>query len=606
MEPQRVERRLTTILSADVVGYSRLMGDEEAGTLAALKALRQELIDPKAKQYKGRTIKVMGDGALMEFASVVNAVTFAVDVQCTMRQRNVDVPQEKQITYRIGINIGDVIVEDDDIFGDGVNVAARLEGLAEPGGICVRRNVRNQVRDKLDLTFEDLGEIEVKNIVRPIRAFRVVLDQKASEFMTPVAQDIAKSRHPESPNPPLPDKPSIAILPFEPLGEDATTRNLAKGFAEDLATALTRLGSLFVIGCAATGAYQHRVIAPEEVGRKLGVRFLLNGNVEKADRRVRLNAQLIDAATGQQVWAERFDREVDDLFAVRDDVTLSVVSNLGVKLSRGEMDRLRRRESNDLEAWLLHSEGLSLMLRENPEDTHRAKELFQKAIDLDPGFVSAYANLGWANWHESRRKWSADPEDSLEMAMELAAKAVSIDDANGYAHALWAGIHLLRRAHDDAVAAGELSIALAPNAPSNHAVYGWVLMHAGQVDEAATHLETAIRLMPSYPSWFSFQHAHALVLAQRYEEAVTALSQFLTRDALPFNRVDAHLLLALSYAGIGQDERARAEIEQALASNPGITSAHFRERERLFHDLDAVEQRARRLELLGLRIDRRT
>jgi TolB-like protein/class 3 adenylate cyclase len=344
MEPQDVERRLTTILSADVVGYSRLMGEDEAGTLAALKAHRKELIEPKAAQYHGRTVKLMGDGALMEFGSVVDAALFAIEVQCAMRDRNAGVPEDRQIIYRVGINIGDIIVEGDDIYGDGVNVASRLEGLAEAGGICVARNVRNQVRDKLDLDLDDLGEVEVKNIARPVRVFRVVLDDKAAALVTPLVEEAAKPQRrwwpiaaavmilfafggalwwqPWAPDVeradiemmafPLPDKPSIAVLPFDNLSGDPQHERLADGITEDIIADLSRYPDLFVIARNSVFTYKGKPVKVQEVAEDLGVRYVLEGSIQTDGNQARVTVQLIDALDGHHLWVERHgDRPVD-------------------------------------------------------------------------------------------------------------------------------------------------------------------------------------------------------------------------------------------------------------------------------------------------------
>ena len=369
MEP-REQRRLLAVLSSDVVGYSRLMGRDEAGTLSALKAHRQQIVEPKAAQYRGRTVKLMGDGALMEFGSVVDAVRFAVEFQCAMRESNAGVPEDRQILYRIGINIGDIIVDGDDIHGDGVNIAARLQGLAEPGGICVARNVYNQIKGKLDLDLEHLGEKNVKNIAEPVTVYRIVLDDKAAALVTPVAgapARVARARRwqaaaaavvvvsalgallwwqpwkPEFPPAsiermaqPLPDKPSIAVLPFDNLGGDSQQTYFAEGMAEDLITDLSHLSGIFVIARNSSWAYKDKPTKVQQIAEDLGVRYVLEGSVRRDGELIRINAQLIDALNGHHVWADRYDGSAAEVFALQDKVIRQIVAALAVNLTPGE------------------------------------------------------------------------------------------------------------------------------------------------------------------------------------------------------------------------------------------------------------------------------
>ncbi|MEE9297182.1 MAG: adenylate/guanylate cyclase domain-containing protein, partial [Phycisphaerae bacterium] len=425
MEPQRDERKLTTILAADVVGFSRLMGEDEAGTLNALKADRKELIEPKAAQYHGRIVKLLGDGILMEFTSVVDAVLFGVEVQCALRERNAAMPDDRQIVYRIGINIGDIIVDGDDIYGDGVNVAARLEGLAEPGGICIQRNVRDQIRDKLDLTLEDLGEVEVKNIARPIRVFNVVLDDKAEVLVTPVRAAPIKTGHrrwvvaaaaavalvaavggvfwwqpwvpgldPASLDKmafPLPDKPSIAVLPFTNMSEDPGQEYFADGMTEDLITDLSKISGLFVIARTSTFTYKGKSMKVREIAQELGVRYVLEGSVRLAGDRVRINAQLIDATTGGHLWADRYDGSLANIFSLQDKVTEKIVAALALKLTDSEQAQLRRKPTDNLEAYDYYLRAKQGAYSYDGEGFADALSLYEKAVALDPKFAEAYA-----------------------------------------------------------------------------------------------------------------------------------------------------------------------------------------------------------------------
>ncbi len=347
MAEARVQRRLAAILAADVAGYSRLMGADEEGTLAALKELRRELADPKIKEHRGRIVKTTGDGLLVEFASVVDAVRCAVEVQQEMAERNVGVPEEQRIQFRIGINLGDIIKDGRDIYGDGVNVAARLEALAEPGGICVNRVVRDQVRDKLDFAFEDAGEQRVKNIARPLRVYHVRPGQVANEEMSAAQPPLA-----------LPDKPSLAVLPFTNMSGDPEQEFVSDGIAEDVISALSHYPSLFVIARNSTFTYKGRAVDVKQVGRELGVRYVLEGGVRKAGNRIRVTAQLIEAETGNHVWANRYDRDLADIFAVQDEITHALTTALTPAIADAELRRAIRKPPESLDAWAAYQRGL--------------------------------------------------------------------------------------------------------------------------------------------------------------------------------------------------------------------------------------------------------
>jgi adenylate cyclase len=463
VEPQHEERRLTTILSADVVGYSRLMADDESGTLAQLKTHRKELFEPKTTEYHGRTVKLMGDGTLMEFASVVDAVNFAVDVQQAMVQRNASVPEDCQIKYRVGINIGDVIVEGDDIYGDGVNIAARLEGLAEPGGICVARNVFNQVRNKVELGFENLGEQAVKNIAEPVGVYRIALREKNAR---PVAYELEA--------PPLPDKPSIAVLPFENMSGDPEQEFFADGMAEEIITALSRYRWFFVIARNSSFTYKGRAVDVTQVAKELGVRYVLEGSVRKAGNRVRVTAQLIDATTGSHIWAERYDRELDDIFALQDEITETIVAAVEPELGAVERERAGRRPPGNLDAWGLYQRGLWHFYADPTRcGMDEAKRLFQRACELDPGFAAAYAELAWTHESDIHRGLTDDPEASLEQAARAAEKAVALDARDAAGRCALGRVHIFRRAYDKAIAEMEEAVGLNTSFDRAFTVSAW-------------------------------------------------------------------------------------------------------------------------------------
>ena len=374
-----VERRLAAILAADVAGYSRLMGEDEEGTLAALKAIRRELGDPRITEHRGRIVKTTGDGMLVEFPSVVDAVRCAVEVQREMALRNTEIPAERRIEFRFGINLGDIIIEDDDIYGDGVNVAARLEALAEPGGICVSRVVRDQVRDKLDFAFEDLGEQQVKNIARPIRVYRI-----------PIAENVA-SKVPLA----RPDKPSLAVLPFQNMTGDAEQEYFVDGIVEEITTAMSRLPWLFVIARNSSFTYKDKTVDVKHVARELGVRYVLEGSVRKAGNRVRITGQLIDTMTGGHIWADRFDGALDDIFELQDRVASNVVGAIEPRLVVSEMDRAARKPAESLDVYDLYLRALAHVHKYTEEDMREAINLMKRALLISPSYAPAAAMIGW-------------------------------------------------------------------------------------------------------------------------------------------------------------------------------------------------------------------
>ena len=432
MTAEHVERKLAAILSADVVGYSRLMGSDETGTLAALNTHRAELIDPKITEHHGRIVKTTGDGLLVEYASVVDAVRCAVEVQRGMAERNAEIPETSRIAFRIGINLGDVIVENDDIFGDGVNVAARLQELADPGGIIISRSTRDQVRDKLDLTLEDLGEQEVKNIARPVRTFRIAIDgvrrpvsKRAMPSMlprwavvgsiillvlagglvfalqriwTPDVQPVSMERMAY----PLPDKPSIAVLPFDNLSGDSSQDHIPDGITEDIITTLSQVSDLFVIARNSTFVYKGKPVKIQQVAEELGVRYVLEGSFRRSGETVRITAQLIDALNGSHLWAERYDRTMSDLFELQDEITGQIVAALRIRLTEGEQIRVHRLHTRNPEAWTLLNKGFEHFYRFNGSDMARARDWFEMAIEADREYALAYAMLAWTHWLDAQ------------------------------------------------------------------------------------------------------------------------------------------------------------------------------------------------------------
>jgi TolB-like protein/class 3 adenylate cyclase len=509
MAEERAQRRLAAILVADVVGYSRLTQLDEAGTLAALKSRRSEILQPVVSKHRGRIVKLMGDGVLVEFASAVNAVACAVELQEKMAGANAAVARDRWIVLRIGINLGDIIVEGGDLFGDGINVAARLEALAEPGGICISDDAHRQVRDKLDVAFEDAGEHHLKNIVRALRVFRV--------------RPAAGTPAPPS-NPVLPDRPSIAVLPFQNMSGDAEQEYFADGMVDDIITELSRMRWLFVIARNSSFTYKGRAVDVKQVGRALGVRYVLEGSVRKAGDRVRITGQLIDASTGSHLWADRFDGGLADIFDLQDRVTASVVAAIAPKLELAEIERAKRKPTDSLDAYDYYLRGLAGVHRWTREGNDEALKMFYRAIELDPEFASAY---GMAARCYSQRKtagWMTDRARETAEAERLAWQAAELGGDDPVA--LWtAGLALafVVGKLEDGATFTERALALNPNLAWAWLFSGWVNVWIGEPEVAIQRFAHAMRLSPQDPLYFQMQAgtAAAHFFAGRYAEAST-------------------------------------------------------------------------------------
>ena len=626
-----MERRLAAILAADVVGYSRLMGEDEAGTLMALKAHREKLIDPKVVEHKGRIVKTTGDGMLVEFPSVVEAVLCAVEIQKGMSERNAEVPEDRKMLYRIGINIGDVIIEGDDIYGDGVNVAARLEGLAEPGGICVRRVVRNQVRDKLSVGFQDMGEIEVKNIARPIRVFRVlpegVTPKPASRlgvgrpargwrigsavvalliigggigfWLKPWAPglDLASV---EGAAPPLPDKPSIAVLPFVNISDDPEQEYFADGMTDDLITDLSKISGLFVIARNTVFTYKGRAVNVQEVGRDLGVRYVLEGSVRRAGDRVRVNAQLIDAATGYHLWAERYDRDYTNVFAVQDEVIGRIVSALKVKLTSAEQTQLARLPTENLKAYDNYLRAEQHYYSGDPSRLRKSLIAYEEAIALDPEFAGAYAGYARAAVDVWRFNYIQFMPSALarKTAKDAANKALELNAGIPTAHSVLALMRMVEGEHASAIEAARRAVYLDPNNSDAYVNLTVVLGYAGQHTEALEAITTALRLNPKPPRYLQSYYGWSLFMNRQYERAIEVLEPIREEAGGMFGFGDSPgETLAMAYAMLGRQKEARAQIDGLLEQDPFSSLAyhrlhyqHYKRPEDLEFRLDALRR----------------
>jgi adenylate cyclase len=455
------------------------MGADEEGTLAALKAPRRELVDPKIKEYRGRIVKTTGDGMLVEFASVVDAVRCAVDIQRDMAGRNAGAAGDRRIEFRMGINVGDIIIDEGDIYGDGVNVAARLEALAEPGGICVSRVVRDQVRDKLDFAFEDQGEQQVKNIARPVHAFAVRLGSPASSpdsIRGPPADETPALQ----PAPlPLPDRPSIAVLPFQNMGGDPEQEYFADGMVEDILTALSRIRWLFVIARNSSFTYKGKAVDVKQVARELGVRYVLEGSVRRGGSRVRVTAQLIDAETGAHLWAERYDRDLTDIFAVQDEITASVAGIIEPALAQAEHQRIMRKPPERLDAWEAYQRGLFHCNKYGARTTRSHSVFFRQAIALDPNFAPGHYGYVFALWMDTSLYFSRPNAELLEAMLKEAHIAVALDDKDAMSHAALATALVMNGSFEAGLVEARAALALNPNNAQLIAIYGGALIHAG-------------------------------------------------------------------------------------------------------------------------------
>jgi adenylate cyclase len=573
MAEERIHRRLAAILAADVAGYSRLMGADEEGTLAALKTLRRELADPNIKEHRGRIVKSTGDGLLVEFASVVDAVRCAVEVQREMIERNAGVPAERRIEFRIGINLGDIIIDKRDIYGDGVNVAARLESLAAPGGICVSRVVRDQVRDKLGFAFEDMGEHQVKNIARPIRVDRIRLAVQAGV-------PFAGQSHPATGPPfalPLPDKPSVAVLPFTNMSGDPEQEFVSDGIAEDVITALSRYPSLFVIARNSSYTYKRSAVDVKQVGRELGVRYVLEGSVRKAGNRMRVTAQLVETGTGNHVWAERYDRDLADIFAVQDEITEALTTALTPTIADAELRRAMRRPPESLDTWAAYQRGLWHLSKANPDDDAIAQKFFEQAIDLDPTFAGCYSALALVELQAAAVYQKLDLIEAQISAEALARRAVALDGADAEARSCLGWALQARGDLEGALAEIERALAMSPNLAAAHGQRGATLIFSGRPKEGLAAVETCIRLDPRDP-FLAVRLLH--VACGRYfcreYEAVIEAAKRLIRSYPDFPMIYRWPAAALGQ--LGRTAEAKEALEKAISLAPAAFDMYVRRR----------------------------
>jgi adenylate cyclase len=558
MVTARVERRLAAILAADVVGYSALMERDEDRTLARLKALREELTDPLIAEHHGRVVKLMGDGTLVEFASVVDAVRCAVLIQRGMAEREAELPGTERVRLRIGVNLGDVIREaDGDLYGDGVNVAARLEQLAEPGGITVSGTAYDHLGGKLGCSFEYLGERRLKNIERPVRAYRVELDAGIPAASAPGAA-------------PPPDRPAIAVLPFENPGGDPGQAYFADGITEDIITGLSRFRGLLVIARGSSFVFRGGAADAAdaaEIGRRLGAGFLLEGSVRRAVERVRITAWLTDAATGARLWAERYDRTLEDIFAVQDEVAATIAATLAGRVQAAGLERARRKPTADLAAYDCVLRGMEHLAGYGEEANARARAMFERAVGLDPGYALAKAFLALTIYVEEFNDRGRTEGPGLERALALASEAVALDGEDCRCHRVLAQVLLALRRFGPADHHSERALALNPNDAHTAADRAYVLIYLGRPGEAVTRVRQAMRLNPLHPLWYWTMLARALHFSGEHEEAIGAYERYPTPGAPTF------VYLAACHARVGRADEARHFVTKALAARPDFSSS---------------------------------
>ena len=555
MAGARVERRLAAILAGDVAGYSRMMGADEEGTLLRLNTHRREFLEPKIAEHRGRIVKRTGDGVLIEFASGVDAARCAVEIQRGMVERNASMPEDKRIELRIGIHIGDVMIEDDDIFGDGVNIAARLEAIAQPGGVCISEDAYRQVRGKLDAKFQDVGEQSLKNITQPIRVYRLQPSGTATEATAL----------------PLPEKPSIAVLPFQNMSGDPEQDYFADGIVEEIITALSRFRELFVIARNSTFTYKGRAVDVKQVARELGVRYVLEGSVRKAGSRVRITSQLIDAITGAHLWADRIDGTFDDIFVLQDQVTENVIGAIAPKIEQAEIERAKPKPTESLDAYDSYLRAMMYFNRWTNESISEALRLLYRAIELDPGFASAYGMAAWCYVRRRLSGWMEDPVNEMAELERLARKASDLanDDPVPLYSAGWALVHQTNSDAETGAAMIDRALTLNPNITAAWLVGGWTKIYLGESNKAIGYFERAIRLNPLDPLIARMQTgiAAALFLAGQYQAAAASAENGLRQhpNDLPLLRV-----AAASHALAGQMMDAEKHIGRIRHLDPTL------------------------------------
>ena len=602
---EKTRRKLAAIFSADVNGYSRLMADDEEETVRMINTYRGVMIG-LIREHNGRPVDAKGDNVLAEFPSVVDAVQCAVEVQENIKTRNSDLPDHRKMEFRIGVNLGDVIEEEGTIYGDGVNVAARLEGLAEAGGICVSGTAFDHLKKRVPVGYAYLGKQSVKNIPDRIRVYKILFEKEASgrvigknrksRFWMASAAAITLTAalgglfgwlyhdrraidhelaSPDRMAFPLPDRPSLAVLPFDNLSEADNDAYIADGLTENIIAALSNIAEMFVIGRTSTFIYKNKALKIQQVSEELGVRHILVGSVQKSGDNLRITAQLIDATTGSYLWAERYDRKLKDLFRLQDEITLKIISALSVKLTEGERAAISRNTEN-LEAWRYCVKGVGLFEHFSMEDNTQAREYFEKAVSIDPEYAFAWAMLAWVHVIDAWFGFSGPRSESINKAEELAKTAAALGGDQAELHSLWSTIHLNRREYDKAITEGRKAIAYGPNNALSHVLVAYVMLFAGEFDEAVLFAEKAIRLTPYCPDWYLTILGQSYRQTGRLTEAFAAFNKALDRSKENMSNPTGALLGLVDVSiQLGRDEQARRYAAEVMGINPGFSFKYF-------------------------------
>jgi adenylate cyclase len=633
MTAQEVKRKLTAILNADVKGYSRLMEEDEKGTVRTLNAYK-EVMTGLIQHHRGRVVDAPGDNVLAEFSSVVDAVECAVEIQKELKTRSADLPENRRMEFRIGVNLGDVIEDGEQILGDGVNIAARVQGLADGGGICISGTAFDQVKHKLSVGYQYLGKQTVKNITEAVRAYKVLMQPEAAgkvigeeepkptkwgwravaavAVVVLVAGGLIWNFYLRGPKTerarvdkmafPLPEKPSIAVLPFTNMSGDPKEDYFCDGITDQIITSLSLIPRLFVIARNSTFVYKSKAVKVQKVAEELGVRYVLEGSVQRSEGRVRILVQLIDAIKGIHLWSERYDRDLKDLFVLQDEIARQIMTALQVKLTEGEYASGVAETTSNLKALECFWRGEEHFFRWAKEDNAAARQWAQKAVELDPKFAGAWALMGWTHLFDVIFAWSKSPAESMKGALECAQKARGLSDSCAKAHALIGYINLLNRKFDEAIESGEKAVRINPNDPVMLCILANIMQFNGKFDESIALVKNAMRLCPSYPAFFLSPLSNSYLLAGRYEEALAAGELMLARaNKGEFSPYVAHMNLAEAYIGLGQDQKARAHAEEILKINPNYSLADQRKRWYYYKDPAHLDRRIDALRKAGLK-----
>jgi len=559
MNEEGFKRKLSAILSADVAGYSRLMAEDETHTIEILKKYRN-IISDQVQNHSGRVVDSPGDNLLAEFPSAVDAVQCAAEVQKKLKKENDRFVEDKKLKFRIGVNIGDVAQDGDRIYGNGVNVASRIEGTAVPGGICISRNTYDHVKSKVSFRFKYLGEHEVKNIKEPIRIYKVLLDTDSPATL--VAEPLE-----------LPDKPSIAVLPFDNMSSDPDQEHFSDGLTEQIIYGLSKVYNLFVIARNSSFAYKKKSISIKQIAQELGVKYILEGSVQKAGERVRITAQLIDAATDYHMWSESYDRDLTDIFALQDEITIKLIWKMGINLTSGEQALLSQKDINNIQAYDKFSRGLECFFRVNKQDNEKARLFFEQAFKVEETSALVHSFLGLSYWVDSISNWSDSPTESFVKAESYAQKALALNDSLDVPHFLLGMIHLFKREWKRAIIEAKRAVALNPNGADALAVLGYITCYAGEPEEAILHLQKAFRLNPVPLIIYYHFLGIAYRLTGQYENAVEILNQSINLDPEPLT---PYLTLTMCYIELNEFEDAQKAVTKILEIDPTFSLEYFK------------------------------